>query len=127
MSGNQDKRPAVSIIIPARDEADFLPRCLDAINALESVPGGIESIVVDNDSSDKTPRIAERLGSRVVRAKNGTVARLRNLGAADARANVLGFVDADCSVDPAWAKTALEHFTDPAGLAIQPCIKEAHL
>jgi glycosyltransferase involved in cell wall biosynthesis len=50
----------VSVIIPARNEARNLPRCLEALAAAGEV------YVIDSGSTDDTVRIAERYGAKVV-------------------------------------------------------------
>ena len=50
----------VSVIIPARNEARNLPRCLDSLKNVGEV------YLVDSQSSDDTIRIAESYGARVV-------------------------------------------------------------
>jgi glycosyltransferase involved in cell wall biosynthesis len=50
----------VSVIIPARNEAHNLPRCLDSLKDVGEV------YLVDSQSSDDTTRIAESYGARVV-------------------------------------------------------------
>lgn len=50
----------VSVIIPARNEAHNLPRCLDSLKDVGEV------YLVDSQSSDDTIRIAESYGARVV-------------------------------------------------------------
>ena len=53
---------AVSVLIPARDEADNLPACLDGVLGQGACVR--EVLVYDDHSSDATPRILESLASR---------------------------------------------------------------
>ena len=67
--------PRISVVIPALDERDALPR------ALECTQGpGVERIVVDGGSGDGTPEVARASGGeKVIRAAPG---RARQLSAA---------------------------------------------
>lgn len=58
----------VSIVIPARDEAERLPALLDSL-ALLTYPA-YEILVVDDDSSDRTGEIAVEMGARVIRVEH---------------------------------------------------------
>jgi chlorobactene glucosyltransferase len=58
--------PPVSIIVPARDEAENLRRLLPSLNALRYP--AFEIIVVDDSSTDETATVARALGARVVEA-----------------------------------------------------------
>jgi glycosyltransferase involved in cell wall biosynthesis len=61
-----------------------------------------ECIVVDNNSSDETAKIAAEHGAdRVVFEPLNQIARARNAGAAVARGSYLVFVDADTRIEPA--------------------------
>jgi len=63
----------VSIIVPIRNEAENLPRCL------ASIAWADEIFVVDSQSSDGSPRIAQELGARVVQFEfNGTWPKKKN-------------------------------------------------
>lgn len=89
-----------SLIIPAWNEAEFLPETLQAITAAmqqldsQSAHRG-ELIVVDNNSTDNTAEIAEALGAKVVFESVNQIARARNRGAEVAAGDALVFVDAD--------------------------------
>lgn len=96
------KDPAISIVIPARNEAAHLPALLAGLEAQLPPPPASEVIVVDNGSTDDTALLAEAGGARVLREPAGTVAALRNRGATEARGRVLAFLDADMRVTPAW-------------------------
>jgi GT2 family glycosyltransferase len=88
----------VTMIIPARDAATTLPRCLSALAASTSPPS--EVIVVDDGSTDATGDVAARAGARVLRLSDGPLgpAAARNRGAVAARGDVLVFLDADVAV-----------------------------
>jgi glycosyltransferase involved in cell wall biosynthesis len=59
-------RPTVSVVIPARNEAERIGPCLDALAA---ETGLLEVIVVDDQSTDGTADVAERGGARLVRGR----------------------------------------------------------
>jgi glycosyltransferase involved in cell wall biosynthesis len=92
-------RPAVSVIVPARNEESCLGACLESLVAQTGVP--FEIIVVDDHSTDRTREIAQSSpGVRVLEAgalpegwtgKNNAV----TAGARAARAQWLLFTDAD--------------------------------
>lgn len=90
--------PAVSVILPARNEADGLRRTLPAIGRV--LPNA-EVIVVDDGSSDATPDIAAEYGARVLRSPYGmgNGAAIKR-GARAASGDILVFMDADGQHDP---------------------------
>jgi len=96
--------PDISIVIPAYNEARFLPRLLDTIDAArERFSGGrdrIEVIVADNGSTDDTATIARSRGCVVAPVEKRMIAAARNGGAAVATAPILCFVDADMQIHP---------------------------
>src|ERR1043166_4916649 len=53
--------PAVSVIIPCRNEKNHIESCVRSILAQEPPPGGFEIIVADGMSDDGTPEILEKL------------------------------------------------------------------
>lgn len=93
-----------SVIIPAYNEAKYLPRLLDSIElGRANYSGGrdeIEVIVADNDSTDRTAEIAAAHGARVVHVAKRRIAAARNGGARVARGETLCFIDADSAIHP---------------------------
>ena len=87
---------SVSIIIPALNEADALPRTLECLAALEPKP--LEIILADAGSSDETCDIAREAGLRVVKDLPQNRAVQMNAAAALARGDVLCFLHADTLV-----------------------------
>jgi hopene-associated glycosyltransferase HpnB len=57
--------PVVTAIVPARDEAAYLPRTLPPLLD-QRYPGSLEVVVVDDRSVDATTDVARQLGARVV-------------------------------------------------------------
>ena len=91
--------PGLSVIIPAWNEAEFLPGTLEALeSALSQVAIRAEIIVVDNASTDDTAAVAEAGGAKVVTEPERKIARVRNAGAEVASGRWLLFLDADTHV-----------------------------
>jgi glycosyltransferase involved in cell wall biosynthesis len=93
-----------SVIIPAYNEEQFLPRLLKSVEvARANYSGGrdqIEVIVADNDSTDSTATVAAAHGARVVHVTKRRIAAARNGGGRAANGEVLCFIDADSAVHP---------------------------
>jgi glycosyltransferase involved in cell wall biosynthesis len=93
-----------SVVIPAYNEEQFLPRLLDSIEvARANYSGGrdaIEVVVGDNGSTDRTAAVAESYGAIVVKVEKRRIAAARNGGACAARGEILCFIDADSAVRP---------------------------
>jgi glycosyltransferase involved in cell wall biosynthesis len=92
----------ISVIVPAYNEEQYLPETLKRIGAaLSHVNSPSEIILVDNDSRDKTRRIAESFGAKVCAESEHNISRVRNRGAEASAGDVLIFVDADTLVPAA--------------------------
>jgi glycosyltransferase involved in cell wall biosynthesis len=91
--------PKISIVIPAHNASRTLVACLSAV--AESGVKPFELLVVDDGSTDETPGIAARCGARVLETggKKGP-SHARNLGAREAKGDVLFFIDADVCIRP---------------------------
>lgn len=89
----------VSVIIPNRNGADTIGKCLAAARA--SQHGNFEIIVVDDDSEDDSIEVIARHPCKLVRLERHMgAARARNAGASQSRGDVLFFTDADCLLRP---------------------------
>jgi glycosyltransferase involved in cell wall biosynthesis len=107
----------ISLVIPARNEAGYLPDLLETVDVARAhYLGGrdsIEVIVVDNDSSDETADIARAGGCQVTLVTRRCIAAARNGGAAVARGRIVSFADADFSLHPETFNTIFEIMTRP--------------
>jgi len=93
-----------SVVIPAFNEEQYLPRLLDSLKvARVNYSGGpdqVEVIVADNASTDRTGEVAAAHGARVVHVAKRRIAAARNGGARAARGEIVCFIDADSAVHP---------------------------
>jgi mycofactocin system glycosyltransferase len=108
----------VTVVIPVRDRAAELSRCLAAL-------GGLRVIVVDDASADPGPvaAAAAAVGARCLRRdRNGGPGAARNTGLAAVTTPLVAFVDSDCVPRPGWLGPLLRHFADPATGAAAPRI-----
>jgi len=83
------------VVLPCLDEAAALPWVLKRI-----LPG-YRAIVADNGSSDGSPRIAADLGATVIHVPQRGFGAAAHAGLMAAEADIVCFVDADGSLDPA--------------------------
>lgn len=88
--------PDLSLIIPTFNEAEYLPRTLEALGTHP----GVEVIVVDAGSTDATLSTARRAGARCILAPRGRAVQM-NTGASAARGDTLVFLHADTRIAPA--------------------------
>jgi glycosyltransferase involved in cell wall biosynthesis len=100
----------LSIVIPAWNEEQLLPGCIESVRATVGDLAGvdIELIVVDNNSTDTTAAVAKAAGARVVHEGVNQIARARNAGAAVAEGDWLVFLDADSRLNPGLAGQLLQ-------------------
>jgi glycosyltransferase involved in cell wall biosynthesis len=110
--------PVVSFIVPVKNDAVRLERCLRSLLANRSPAAGLELIVVDNGSTDDSIAVAERMGATVLRRPAVRLGALRNHGARAARGAVLAFVDADNEIAPGWVAAALDALNTPGVAAV---------
>lgn len=108
-----NKTTAISFVVPVRNDAGRLRRCLASITANGRPSEEIEIIVVDNGSTDASVAVARDAGARVLSRPQVGVAQLRNDGSAAACGGLIAFVDADHEVDHRWIEAAKQLFNEP--------------
>jgi mycofactocin glycosyltransferase len=109
-----------TVVIPVRDRAAGLDRCLAALGARYPV------VVVDDGSADPaaTAAVCARHGA-VLRRRPGSggpgPARADGLALADTP--LVAFLDSDCAGGSDWITTLARHFADPMIAAVAPRVR----
>ncbi|MGI6492503.1 MAG: glycosyltransferase family 2 protein [Pelotomaculum sp.] len=118
-------QPGVSIIIPCKNEGGHVKMTVDSMLAAQP-PGGVEIIVVDDQSQDDCCRFLKTepgySGVRYLATTGLGAAGARNYGAAAAKGEYLVFCDAHIAVPEGWLEKLLGTFSDPAVAAVAPAI-----
>lgn len=114
----------VDVVLPCLNEAAALP------GVLAAMPPGYRPIVVDNGSTDGSPEVAAAHGATVLREPRRGYGAAVHTGLLNAGSEIVCFLDADGSLDPA-ALVHLVHAVDagarlalgrrvPAGRGVWP-------
>jgi glycosyltransferase involved in cell wall biosynthesis len=116
----------ISFVVPAYNEEALIASCLAAIRAEIARTGcRAEIIVVDNNSTDGTRRIASSMpGVVIVDEPQRGLVQARQAGCLAAAGELIANIDADTMVPEGWLRTALdEFFRSPDLVALSgPCI-----
>ncbi len=108
---------AVTVIIPVRDRAELLGRCLAALGE------GQQVIVVDDGSANQqaVADVAAKHGARLIRRdRNGGPGAARNTGLAEVTSEFIAFIDSDCEPSPDWIERLAGHLADPLVAIVAP-------
>ena len=105
--GSGIDRSLVSVVIPLYEGARFVGEALASVAA--QTYGPLEVIVVDDGSSDAGAAAVRSLGNvRYVRQAHAGVAAARNRGLAEARGELIGYLDQDDLWPPRSLATRVE-------------------
>lgn len=90
----------ITVVIPVKDDAAELARCLSAL-AAQTRPAD-EIIVVDNASSDASAKVASAAGATVVECSEPGIPAASSHGYDLAAGDLILRLDADCIPPPSW-------------------------
>src|SRR3989344_4521097 len=93
MKAFMNRKPLVSVIIPAFNEEAVIEKLLLSIKSQSY--SYIETIVVDDGSIDKTLQLAQKYTTSVYSRGHAERSMQRNFGAKKAKGKYLFFLDAD--------------------------------
>jgi glycosyltransferase involved in cell wall biosynthesis len=97
-----------SIVIPTKNEEKNLARLLKSIRSQKYQP---EEIIVSDDSTDNTRKVAKSYGARIVQGvSNGLIGLGRNLGAETVKSEYILFLDADNELPKNFLKNFFAEF-----------------
>jgi glycosyltransferase involved in cell wall biosynthesis len=103
---------AVDVVLPCLNEAAALPGVLAAL------PAGYRAIVVDNGSTDGSPAVATAHGATVVHEPRRGYGAAVHTGLSLSSTEIVCFLDADGSLDPAELVPLVAAVTGGAQLAV---------
>lgn len=114
---SSNKYKKISIIIPARNESNFIAECIDSVKAAD-FDGKKEIIVVDDASTDNTLSIAKKakvitLSNKSHMGKSHSV----NMGISKAGGEIIAIVDADSTIQKDSLSEAVKYLNgDTSGV-----------
>ncbi len=108
----------VSVIIPTYCEEQNIEHCLQSVQKQMFENGRIETIVIDSNSPDNTREIAQKYATKVVNLKVRGVSKARNVGAQEAKGEVLLFLDADTILDRKFIAEIYETLTKSKAVCV---------
>ena len=108
--------PRVAVVIPCRDDAEFLQSCLAALAAQDRPADRV--IVIDNASTDASAAVARALGAEVFREDAVGIwpAAARGYDEAALDCDIIARVDADSRPHPDWISRIVRAFVADPGL-----------
>lgn len=104
----KQKKPLISVVIPAFNEEKYISACL--LSLKEQSFTDFEIIVVDNNSTDNTAKIARKFGAKVVRENIQGMTPARERGFMAARAEIIARTDADTTHPSNWLELIYKTF-----------------
>lgn len=108
--------PSITAIIPVYNEERSIKDCICSLRD-QSVP--LEIIVIDDGSKDPSVKICEDLKVKVLRQGHKGPGAARNLGARNAKGDILILVDADMVFEPNFVAKLIAPITE--GDAVATC------
>lgn len=100
----------ISIIIPTFNEEKYIEKCLKSI--ISQTISANEIIVIDNNSTDKTKIISDKLKVNVIKERKQGMIHARNKGFNAAKHEIIARCDADCIVPKDWVEKILKNFAN---------------
>ena len=124
-----DRISSTAVVVPVYNDPEGIRTTLDSLLA-QSTDRDYRIVVVDNDSTDRTPEVVRSYDDDRVTLRRETDVQssyaARNTGIEAADADVLAFVDADMTVPEDWLDKALSAF-EAAGADYMGCRVELTL
>jgi cellulose synthase/poly-beta-1,6-N-acetylglucosamine synthase-like glycosyltransferase len=125
---SEDKLPPISIIVAARNEEKNILSCLESLEKLIYPANKLEIIIVDDASSDGTSSIVndfiiDKAKFKTLKLDENQSGKLKGKVRAMAEGiklssgEIILTTDADCIVNPLWAKTIASYYVGDVGVA----------
>lgn len=107
--------PTVSIIVPVYNEEEYIEAALQSI--LNQDAPGVEVIVVNSQSTDRTVELASKYPVAILQAPRGKL-KARAVGIENASGEIIVACDGDSIYPPGWLDKLIRHFDNPEVVAV---------
>lgn len=116
---NSDSAGRIDAVVPVYNKIKFLDEAVGSVVDAVDAHGATRLWLVDNGSTDGSYELlAEKFATRanLLRLPSGTISAVRNFGAKQGHAPIIGFIDCDCllaadyftQIDTVFAETGAE-------------------
>lgn len=105
----------ISIIVTTYNRGDILNHCLDCLAAQTLDKSDYEVLIINNNSTDNTQSVAETYAKNnqnfkvFIEEKQGS-AHARNRGWAEAKGEIIAYIDDDAKTTADWAEKIIKNF-----------------
>lgn len=106
----------ISVVIPVYNEEKYIGMCLDSL--MKQKVQADEIIIVNNNSTDNTVKIAKQYPVKIITEKTQGRAYARNKGFNEARYEIIARTDGDTILPVNWLKRIKNSFLDDKIVAI---------
>ena len=124
---SEEHLPNVSIVVAVRNEENNILSCLESLNKLIYPEGKLEIIIVDDASTDGTSEkitsfVKNKYSFRTIRIGDNQSGKLKGKvramseGIKISTGEIILTTDADCVVNPLWAKTIASYYVTNVGV-----------
>lgn len=102
--------PPVTVVIPAMNEAKYLPPCITSFSQQTSPDF---TVVVVSLSTDNTDKLCQAAGWKIIKQQGKGVSSARSQGFAQSTSDIIASTDADTAVCHDWISQIQKAFLDP--------------
>lgn len=110
------KNPLVSVVVAAYNEETNIERLLRSVK--RQTYNSVESIVVDDESTDRTSIIAKKFADKVFVRKHNERSVQRNFGVSKASGKYVLVIDADMELSPDVIKSCIDNLNGHKALIV---------
>ncbi len=110
-----NSKPLISVVIPCRNEVAYIEKTIESLLQQKNIPGEIEIIVVDGNSTDGTKEILEKILEvdhrlKIISNPNKITPAAMNLGIKEAKGNFIAIMGAHSEYDQNYLSECLNLF-----------------
>ena len=113
-----DDYPFISVVVPVYNEQEKITGCLQSIRNQHYPHDKVETIVIDDGSTDESASTARECGAKVFQQEHTSPGAARNRGVQEASASIIAFIDADDRASESWLREAVAYLNEDKAAAV---------